>query len=105
VGFAALLAAADGAALDLLGAPVRYEPLDGAPADLVGVFEAFLQRTDPAAPGPAGMTVGPAVFLRAADLPDGAGRGDQVTVEGTTYRVQEVQLDAQGGALLHLLGV
>ena len=67
MGWPALLAAADRAALQHLGGAVRYAPTAGAPVDVEGIFDATFVRADA---GQAGVvTSGPAVFLRLADLP------------------------------------
>lgn len=99
--FPALLAAADRAALQYLGGPVRYAPSAGAPVDVRGVFDAVYVKADA---GQAGvMSSGPAVFLRLEDLPtDPEDDEATITVEGSTYRVREVQRDGQGGVLLLL---
>lgn len=100
--FAALLAAADRAALQHLGGPVRYTAGAGAAVDVRGIFDAAYVRQQAGTPGV--VSAGPAVFLLVADLPsdpetDSAAR---VTVAGATYSIREPQKDGQGGVLLQL---
>lgn len=99
--FGADLTLADGAVLGILGGPVRYLPVVGAATDLRGVFDERLRRADASLPGVA--SVGPAVFIRLADLPAAPATDDRVLVGSKTYRIREVQQDGQGGATLHLL--
>lgn len=106
--FPALLAAIDRAALDLLGGLVRYAPQVGEPVDVRGVFDTQFQH--PLGLGgarpPGEVVVGPALFVRLADLPvDPTTDTPVVTVDGVDYRVREVHKDGQGGALLHLLKI
>lgn len=100
--FPALLAAADRAALQHLGGPVRYTPSAGAPVDVRGIFDAAYVRADA---GQAGVvSSGPAVFLLVADLPSDPGTdlAATVTVDGATYKIREPQKDGLGGVLLQL---
>lgn len=99
--FAAHLAAADRAALDILGGPVRYAPRIGAPVDVTGVFDLAFVRVDAGTTGVSSS--GPAVFLRLADLPSDPGMDKpQITVEGVIYNVAKVEKDGLGGVLLRL---
>jgi hypothetical protein len=102
VGFAALVAAADGVVRDFLGdsAPVLYEPVDGTSFTFRGLFEREFRRLDSTQLGVAYL--GPAIFVRLADLAIEPVVGDQVTVAGVVYRIREVQSDGQGAAVLHL---
>lgn len=99
--FSALLAAADRAALQHLGGPVRYAPSAGAPVDVSGIFDAAYVRVDA---GQAGVvSSGPAVFLRLSDLPTDPEEDEPtITVDGATFRVREPQKDGLGGVLLLL---
>lgn len=101
MGWPALLAAADRAALQHLGGAVRYAPTAGTPVDVEGIFDAAFVRADA---GQAGVvTSGPAVFLRLADLPSDPETDDPaITIAGVTYRVHEPRKDGQGGVLLLL---
>jgi hypothetical protein len=99
VGFTALLAAADRAALQNLGGPVRYTAGSGVTADVVGVFDSAYVKVDAGQAGVSSM--GPAVFLRLADLPsDPEIDSPIVTVESVNHVVREVQKDGLGGVLL-----
>ena len=99
--FAAYVGAADGVVLAVMGDPIHYDPQVGAEKDIVGVFDSEFRRADSTQPGVA--VVGPAVFVRLADLlPIDPARDDQLTAKGSTYRVREVQKGNQGGAVLHL---
>lgn len=101
--FPDLLAAADRAALQHLGGPVRYtpSPINGDAVDVTGIFDAAAVHQDV---GQAGLvSQGPQVFLRLADLPvDPEDDDPTVVVAGNEYRVREVQKDGQGGVLLLL---
>jgi hypothetical protein len=111
--FAALVAAMDEAAIDILGdgEPVRYTPsptIGSESVDVQGVFSASHLRADA---GQAGVvSVGPAVFLRLDALRQSDGTlldpvDDEdaiVTVRGVEYRIGDPQVDGQGGVLLFL---
>ncbi len=100
--FPTLLAAADKAAQTSLGGTVRYTPQVGAAADVKAVFDAHFRRDDALQRGVA--AVGPAAFVRLADLPaDPSSDVPLVTVDGVDYRVREVWKDGLGGAVLHLI--
>lgn len=102
--FAALLAAADRAALSTLGDAIRYEPspMTGEAVDVRGIFDAVYVRVE--AGGASVSSSGPAVFLRLSDLPGDPEEDDDalVTARGTEYRVRESHKDGQGGVLLML---
>lgn len=98
--FPALLAAADRAALQHLGGPVRYAPTVGDPVDVVGVFDAGYVLAEA---GPAGVSSSaPGVFLLLADLPvdPELDPDPTVTVDGVAYQVREVKKDGLGGVVL-----
>lgn len=96
-----LLAAADRAALGILGGPVRYAPANGQPVDVVGIFDAAYVRAEVG--DVAMVSSGPAVFLMLADLPsDPEVDTPTITVGGVQYRVREPRKDGQGGVLLLL---
>lgn len=105
--FAALLATADRLALSHLGGPVSYRPEYDEPITVSGIFDAEYRRADASDPGVA--SVGPAVFLRLADLVRADGTQIDpttdhpvITVAGVEYRVREPYPDQQGGILLFL---
>lgn len=99
--FPEILAAADRAALQHLGGPFFYKPFGAAAVELRGIFDAAYVRVDV---GQAGVSsAGPAIFCRLADLPaDPESDEPEVTVEGVTYRLREIQKDGLGGVLLLL---
>lgn len=99
--FADHVAAADRAALHLLGGPVSYAPSVGPPVDVVGIFDPTFVT---ASAGEAGVaTYTPAVFLRLSDLPsDPAGEEVRITVKGIEYRSWRAQKDGQGGVVILL---
>lgn len=107
MGFSDLLTAVDRAVLQHLGgAVVRYAPsaVAGDPfVEVQGMFDAQYVHVDAA--GAAVSGVGPAVFLRRADLgafdPD-TDEDPTVTVNGTLYRVREAKPDSLGGVVLLL---
>ncbi len=94
----------------ILGSYFEYAPLAGAPGNVRGIFDAEFRRLDTTRPGVA--RIGPAVFVRLADLPvvmgapvDPVTDDPIITIQGEVYKVREVQKDGQGGAVLHLLKV
>ena len=64
--FAAYVSAADRVVQSIMGDPIHYEPQDGVGTDVEGVFDSEYRRADSTQPGVA--VVGPAVFVRLADL-------------------------------------
>lgn len=106
--FSDLVAATDRAALRHLGGSVSYVPRGSGnltPITVNGVFD--LESSDPRG-DPQVAAVGPALFLREADLVTAAGEpfvaraDDGVLVNGAEYRVREPKRDGMGGVLLHL---
>jgi hypothetical protein len=99
--FAAHLAAADNAALGILGGGVRYQPDGGAAVDVRGIFDAAYVLV---AAGEAGVSSsGPAVFLLLKDLPaDPEDDDPTITIDGVAYRAHTKQKDGQGGIRLLL---
>lgn len=102
--FPSLLAAADRAALAVLGGAVRYVAATGDQVDVVGVFDnaganAVVQGQEVA-------SAGPRVFLRIEDLPTDPSEEPkgypQVVVADVTYATREVTKDGQGGVTLDL---
>lgn len=99
------LALADRAVLEHLGGPVIYEPFDGDAVEVTGVFDEAYVRADVGHAGISGS--GPAVFFRLSDLPSDPEVDDPtIIVNGSRYRVREVEPDGQGGVhlLLHRKG-
>jgi tetrahydromethanopterin S-methyltransferase subunit H len=105
VDFPSLLAAADSAALAVLGGTVRYaSATTGGTVDVRGVFDNA--DANATVQGQEVISSGPRVFLRLVDLPadpEGEPKGyPQVTVGGVTYSARDVVKDGQGGVLLLL---
>jgi hypothetical protein len=88
--------------LATFGETVAYTPVGGALLSIQAVFDADHVVAD-AQSGEAVTSVKPAIFLRRADLPAAPKRGDQVVVQGQTYKVIDWQPDSEGGgiAVLH----
>lgn len=101
--FAELVATVDKAAQDHLGAvTVVYEPYLGSTAEVKGIFD---ERYELVQPGEAGVEmVGPAVWLRLADLP-GDPRKDKakLVINGVRYSIKERQTDGAGETIVLLL--
>ena len=89
----------------LLGSAVTYTPGGGAPQQVRGVFESAYARADAGNPGIS--TAVPAFFARVSELASNpmVDLEALVTVDGTVYRIREVQPDGLGGVvlLLHLV--
>lgn len=102
--FADLVEATDRAAQAHLGGViVTYEPSEGDPVSVTGIFDAqyVLAKGD----GEAGVeTLGPAVFFRLSDLPVDPELDDpKLTIAGVSYRVIERRgPDGMGGIVLAL---
>lgn len=100
--FVDLLQTADVAVRGHLGGTVTYTPSVGAPVDVAGVFDAAHVEVDPGQISMA-SSVGPAVFVRLADLPSDvdSDTGARITNAGVAYTIHTVKPDGLGGA--HLL--
>lgn len=101
MGFSALLASTDAAAVLILGDVVRYTTGAGEAADVRGIFDSAYVQVEA---GQAGVSSsGPAVFLLLSDLPsDPSDDSPTVEVGSVEYEVREAQPDGQGGVLLLL---
>ena len=103
--FADFVAAADRAAqVHLGGVPVVYQPEDGDPVTVQGLFdEQYLLLGG----GEAGVEqAGPAVFLLLEDLAtDPEAEDATLTINGRDYHVRERQPDGVGGIRLLLYRV
>ncbi|MBM3748438.1 MAG: hypothetical protein FJW34_21880 [Acidobacteria bacterium] len=82
--------------LATFGREVTYTPQGGAPFTVTGILEEG-RRTEETTPG-----VYTAIFFRASALPAPPQRGDQVRIASTTYKVVDVDADAEGGVRLVL---
>lgn len=102
MGFSALLAVADRAALQHLGDTVRYWPSSGEPVEVRGIFDASYVSADVGAQHGV-VSASPAVFLRLGDLPTDPETDDpKIEVAGDHYQVREPRKDGKGGVLLIL---
>ena len=82
--------------LATFGREVLYRPGTGVPCTVIGVVETGA-RLEETVPGTYAM-----MFLRLADLPQAPECGDEVEIDGTGYKVFEVEADAAGGLKLTL---
>jgi hypothetical protein len=86
----------DEACLRVFGREVTYLPEAGGQASVRAVFQPAREAED-ASPG-----VYAVLFIRLADLPAAPVRGDEVEIEGTRYKVFDIEADAEGAAVLRL---
>jgi hypothetical protein len=97
-----ILAATLGPALfPVLGVDVVYTPQAGAPVNLRGIFD----QSDEAR-GRGQDTLAGKLWIQLADLPSAPRKGEQVEIDGATYRICNVpsdDYDGACGAFLHLL--
>jgi hypothetical protein len=101
--FDELVEQADRAAQAALGGElVTYEPEDGEPVEVTGIFDAQYVLAKGSAE--AGVeTLGPAVFFRLDDLPEDPEDDEPtLTIRGVDYRVIERRPDSMGGIVLVL---
>lgn len=94
--FAESTARLDQACLRVFGNDVTYLPQAGGQTTVRGVFESTREPED-ASPG-----VYAVLFVRLADLPAAPLRGDEVEIDGTTYKVFEIEADTSGSAILRM---
>ncbi len=83
-------------AVGAFGREISYQGESGGMTALKGIFQPTHESED-ASPGVYG-----ALFVRLADLPEPPRRGDAVTVDGTVYKVFDIEADGGGGAVLRL---
>lgn len=86
----------DRAALRAFGRDVTYAPSGSPPYPLRAILDAGA-RPEESAPG-----VYAVIFARAADFALPPVRGDEVTVGSSTYKVVDIDADAEGGIRLVL---
>ena len=94
--FRTLTQAVVGLCNSVLGDDVTYTPSGGSAVSIKGVFNnegVEVENT---------IILQPVVRIVLADLLADPGKGDTVTIEGTTYRVMESRKDAYGGSTLIL---
>lgn len=102
--FAELVAAVDLAARTALGGePVTYDPVGTSPPVVVtGIFDEQYVLAKGTAEAGVGV-LGPAVFLRLADLPTNPEDDEPaLTIRSVVYRVTERRPDGMGGIVLAL---
>jgi hypothetical protein len=86
----------DEACLRVFGREVLYLPEGGGQAVVRAVFQPAREAED-ASPG-----VYSVIFVRLSDLPAPPVRGDEVEIEGSRYKVFDIEADAEGAAVLRL---
>jgi hypothetical protein len=95
-GWEAAVSDLNAAVVQTFGREVIYLPEAGSAAAVRAVFQPAGEAED-AAPG-----VYAVVFVRLSDLPAVPVRGDEVEIEGTRYKVFDIEADAEGAAVLRL---
>ena len=86
---------------NLGGVSVTYEPAEGDPVEVTGVFDEVYHRVIAAEAGV--EQIGPAVWFRLDDLPEDPDDDDPlITIAGNLYRVVERQRDGMGSIRLLL---
>jgi hypothetical protein len=86
----------DAAVLRTFGREVLYLPEAGGAATVRAVFQPVREAED-TSPG-----VYAVIFVRLSDLPAAPVRGDEVEINGTRYKVFDIEADAEGAAVLRL---
>jgi hypothetical protein len=86
----------DAAVLRTFGREVLYLPEAGGAATVRAVFQPAREAED-TSPG-----VYAVIFVRLSDLPAAPVRGDEVEINGTRYKVFDIEADAEGAAVLRL---
>ena len=82
--------------LGAFGIEVIYTPQTGDPVTVRAIFEST-REAEENAPG-----VYAVLFVRAGDLPQTPERGDEVTVDGVTYKVYDIETDTTGAGVLRM---
>ncbi len=95
-GWEAAVRELNAAVVETFGREVVYLPEAGGQAAVRAVFQPAREAED-ASPG-----VYAVLFVRLADLPAAPVRGDQVEIEGTRYKVFDIEADSEGAAVLRL---
>ncbi len=97
-----LVNAMDTACLATFGIPVTFTPQDDSGAQqITGIIQTPAMAEDYVPGGVQGTSVVRLFIGFAGTVPSPRG-GDTVTINGTIYAVQEVAVDAHGGAVLKL---
>jgi hypothetical protein len=95
-GWEAAVSGLNAAVVNTFGREVLYLPEAGGQAAVRAVFQPAREAED-ASPG-----VYAVLFIRLADLPAAPVRGDEVEIEGSRYKVFDIEADAEGAAVLRL---
>ena len=97
-----LVNAMDAACLATFGIAVTFTPQDGSPAqEIAGIIQHPAMGED-YAPGSIQGTSVVRLFVRFAGSTPSPQHGDTITINGVVYAVVDVDVDAQGGAVLKL---
>lgn len=99
--FTALAEATLTACRDAFGENVSYTPAGGSAGTVKAIFSAQSDEFDPST-GIIVRTKKPKLGVKLSDLAAIPARGDLVTVRTVTYKVTDVDLDGEGGAVLSL---
>ncbi|QOY88192.1 head-tail joining protein [Paludibaculum fermentans] len=91
-----LLNGLNGTVLGSFGREVAYLPQTGSQAAIRGIFENTREAQENV-PG-----VYAVLFVRLADFAQQPARGDEVLVDGVTYKVFDVEADTSGAVVLRL---
>ncbi|MCW5976704.1 MAG: hypothetical protein KIT09_01440 [Bryobacteraceae bacterium] len=94
--FADSVSRVDEACLRVFGREVLYLPEAGGQAVVRAVSQPAREAED-SSPG-----VYAVLFVRLADLPGMPARGDEVEIGVIRYKVFDIEIDAEGGAVLRL---
>lgn len=84
------------ACVKAFGTPVTYQPESADAFTVKGILDKKTEEAQYA------HGVYLRLFVNTADFPQPPAQGDEVTVNGSTYKVFEVLLDVAGGAYLKL---
>ena len=91
-----LLSGLNTTVLSAFGREVTYSPSTGEAIAINAIVETA-RETEDTAPGVYAL-----IFLRLGDLPRSPERGDEVAMDGLSYKVFDIEADGGGGALLRL---
>lgn len=84
-----------------LGESVTFKPLSGSEKTITGVYSEQFVEVD-AASGASVATNRPNLLVKLVDLGQAPKKNDLMGIRGADYKIQEVQKDGEGGALLLL---
>ena len=86
----------DAACLRVFGRDITYSPEAGGQATVRVIFNPTREAEASA------LGVNAVVFCREADLPAPPVRGDELVVDGVTYKVWDIEADQGGAVVLRL---